>query len=262
MGIAAHKEILVRFGYIGPQRWEQVKERNVRLSGKKTSICLRQIDIVVVPRHTPTIDLVTRRKGYDDQPSTVRTGQIVDSRQRFERNILGPDRNLRVGKLRPERVGDESAARHEIYRQVLHPQKGRDEPEHRETAKPLLQDGCLRTRVRHRVRSVYEPLRDSLLQVLLIEDSGTVNEELLPETELSVSEVITVVHDDDHEARLEIDTFLGEEQLNIGEAVSTYSEVKHLPLRGKAFLEYAPPAPRPPRSVGLVAVEWIQGDPQ
>ena len=100
MSIAAHKEILVRFGYIGPQRWEQVKERNVRLSGKKTNICLRQIDIVVVPRHTPTIDLVTRRKGYDDQPSTVRTGQIVDSRQRFERNILGPDRNLRVGKLR------------------------------------------------------------------------------------------------------------------------------------------------------------------
>ena len=34
------------------------------------------------------------------------------------------------------------------------------------------------------------------------------------------------------------------------------------PRRLPSSAQSAPPAPRPPRSVGLVAVEWIQGDPQ
>ena len=47
-----------------------------------------------------------------------------------------------------------------------------------------------------------------------------------------------------------------------GACDTTWNEPHPEPRRLPPFAQSAPPAPRPPRSVVLVALEWIQGDPQ
>ena len=150
--------------------------------------------------------------------ASVATTASLAASARFGIRVLGP-----------ERIHGEIPIHGELDTQVLKPEPRGHQAKRAEPLEPPLRSRRKCTRSGHR-RIIDESFgRNKSSYLCVLELGGAVDDRLLVDAEIGVSEIVSREHDDDDVTWRKIQHLLPKKQLFFGKAVAADTEVQYLP---------------------------------